>query len=92
MFIDNIFSWRPTDDQWWITGFAYDKTYTNIKNQVVIGSVDFSKHEEMYEAFAKEKEKLENPEKMQYVMFDDKNKTVWISICYRNKLCICRSK
>ena len=21
MFIDNIFSWRPIDDQWWITEF-----------------------------------------------------------------------
>ena len=21
MFIDNIFSWRPIEDQWWITGF-----------------------------------------------------------------------
>ena len=47
----------------------------------MIGSVDFSNHEEMYEAFVKEKEKLENREKMQYVMFDDKNKTVWLCWC-----------
>ena len=23
---ENIFSWEPTEDQWWITGFAPDKT------------------------------------------------------------------
>lgn len=79
MFINNIFSWEPTDDQWWITGFAYDKTYTNIKNQVVIGSVDFSKHEEMYEAFVGE---LDNDNK-KYVICDEENKIVWI--CWYEK-------
>ncbi len=46
----------------------------------MIGSVQFP-NGEMYEAFVKEKEKLENQEKMQYVMFDDKNKTIWICWC-----------
>ena len=74
MFIDNIFSWRPIEDQWWITGFAPDKTYNGIENQVMIGSVDFSGHGEMYEAFVSE---LDNEHK-KYVICDEENKIVWI--------------
>ena len=63
MFIDNIFSWRPTEDQWWITGFNPEckGEKADAKNQVMIGGVDFSKYNEydengevinkMYEAF-----------------------------------------
>ena len=71
-----LFNWYPENPQWWITGFAYKETYTNIKNQVVIGSVDFSKHEEMYEDF-KYKTLNEDITK-EYVLFDDANKTIWI--------------
>ena len=77
-FIDNIFSWRPIDDQWWITGFAYNETYTDIKNQVVIGSVDFSKHEEMYESLKEKMELSQNESKREYILYDDTNKTIWL--------------
>ena len=45
MFIDNIFSWRPIEDQWWITGFnpKYKYEQADAKNQVMIGSVEFGK-------------------------------------------------
>ncbi|MBE6838152.1 MAG: hypothetical protein E7507_01230 [Ruminococcus sp.] len=67
-----------TEDQWWITGFAYKETYTDIKNQVVIGSVDFSKHEEMYNSFSNEMSMPDNIYKRDYVIFDNDNKTIWI--------------
>ena len=85
MFIDNIFSWRPIDDQWWITGFnpEYKGEKADAKNQVMIGSVDFSKHEEMYEAFKAKMELSQNESKREYILYDDKNKTVWI--CWYEK-------
>ena len=62
MFIDDIFSWRPIEDQRWITGFNPEckDEKADAKNQVMIGSVQFP-NGEMYEAFVKEK--LENQEK-----------------------------
>ena len=75
--IQTVFNWFPENPQWWITGFAYDKTYTNIKNQVVIGSVDFSKHEEMYETLKRYTTSVE-PELSKFSVFDDANKTIWI--------------
>ena len=52
MFIDNIFSWRPIEDQWWITGFnpKCKDEKADAKNQIMIGSVQFP-NGEMYEAF-----------------------------------------
>ena len=51
----NIFSWEPSDDQWWITGFNPEckDEKADAKNQVMIGSVQFP-NGEMYEAFAKD--------------------------------------
>ena len=88
MFIDNIFSWRPIEDQWLITGFnpEYKGEKANAKNQVMIGSVDFSKYNEydengevinkMYEALKGIVSR--DTKKSQYMIFDDTNKTVWI--------------
>ena len=52
---ENIFSWRPIEDQWWITGFnpEHKDEEADAKNQVMIGSVQF-RNGEMYEAFAKD--------------------------------------
>ena len=76
MFIDNIFSWRPIEDQWWITGFNPEckDEKADAKNQIMIGSVDFSGKENMYLEFKRQTQgKLRD-----YTVFDDNNKTVWI--------------
>ena len=81
MFIDNIFSWRPTDDQWWITGFnpEYKDEEADAKNQVMIGSVDFSGNENMY---AKFKERYSDDiDFNKFLVFDDTNKVIWICWC-----------
>ena len=80
MFIDNIFSWRPIEDQWWITGFnpEYKDEKADAKNQVMIGSVQFP-NGEMYESIRNET--LKDTTKNQYTVFDDNNKTVWICWC-----------
>ena len=74
----NIFSWEPTDDQWWITGFdpKYKDEKADAKNQVMIGSVKFP-NGEMYEAFVL---RLSNNQK-KYIVLDENNRTVWICWC-----------
>lgn len=74
--IDNIFSWSPEEEQWWITGFSgtnkkFMEPDPNI--MVAVGSVDLSGHQEMYNAL-KKAEKDQN----EYLLFDDEEKTVWI--------------
>ena len=81
MFIDNIFSWRPSDDQWWITGFnpEYKGEKADAKNQIMIGSVDFSGHGEMYDSF---KIKYKYDQKFnRFIVYDDNNKTIWLCWC-----------
>ncbi|MBE6838144.1 MAG: hypothetical protein E7507_01190 [Ruminococcus sp.] len=76
---ENIFSWRPIEDQWWITGFAPDKTYNGIENQVMIGSVDFSGNENMYAKF--EERYSDDIDFNKFLVFDDTNKVIWICWC-----------
>jgi Ca2+-binding RTX toxin-like protein len=50
--IENVFSWEPIQNQWWITGFNTSEEFAtpDPKKMVVIGSVDFAGHEDVYEA------------------------------------------
>ena len=84
MFIDNIFSWRPIEDQWWITGFNPEckDEKADAKNQVMIGSVDFSGKENMYLEF--KKSVIKNPELSKFSVFDDQNYTVWLLWCEKS--------
>ena len=77
--ITNIFSWRPTETQWWITGFNPEYVdNVNVNTQVMVGCVDFSKYtdvngeNEMYDKF-KEYNEI-NIELMAFLVFDDDNK------------------
>ena len=78
---ENIFSWEPTEDQWWITGFnpKCKGEKADAKNQVMIGSVQFP-NGEMYEAFAKDITE-NNHELLDFLIFDNNNRTVWICWC-----------
>ena len=78
----NIFSWRPTDDQWWITGFNPEckGEKADAKNQVMIGSVQF-RNGEMYEKIKNTSNKNSedyNIKSDTHMIFDDAHKTVWI--------------
>ena len=81
--IENIFSWQPTEEQWWITGFnpehvgIVDKT-----KQVMVACVDFSEFtdasgkNEMYDELKKQ---IQNRKAVkEFVLFDEDNQTVWI--------------
>ena len=79
---ENIFSWRPIEDQWWITGFnpKYKDEKADAKNQVMIGSVQF-RNGEMYEKIKNTSNKNSedyNIKSDTHMIFDDAHKTVWI--------------
>ena len=52
----------------------------------MIGSVDFSGHEEMYDELVIEMDKPENAKKKKYLIFDEPNQTVWFCWCEENLL------
>jgi len=83
--IDCIYNYSPTDPQWWITGFNPEYVgKVDVTKYVMIGTVDFTGHEEMYEALEKTsylEEKNYNKATKYYTVFDDENHTVWLCWC-----------
>ncbi len=75
--IEEVLSWRPTEKQWWITGFNPDYVgNVDVSKEILIGCVDFSGREKLYESFA---EKYEMDIKRgKYVILDDDKKLAWI--------------
>ena len=94
--INNLISWEPETDQWWITGFNPSTVgKADVKKQVMIGSVDFSQYtdstgsNDMYERLkntANIESDFYNNAAVKYCIFDDINKTVWI-MWYEETLC-----
>ena len=72
-------SWRPDEKQWWITDFnpKHLRDEVDVKKQVMIGCVDFTGREFMYEAFIDDIYD-DNHELLDFLIFDKENKTVWI--------------
>ena len=79
---DNIISWTPTEDQWWVTGFnPYRVGQANVKTQIMVSKIDLSKfkvneHNRIYEAL--KNDVLSNKDKSKFTVFDDDLNTVWI--------------
>ena len=63
------------NNQWWITGFNPNYSDIDVEKQVLLGTVDFSEHQNMYTSL---KENI-NQDNQNYVIFDDANYKVWIS-------------
>ena len=68
----NIFSWEPVEDQWWITGFNPTIYELNVKDMVMVGSMDYSGYKDEYDELKKVYEKSK------YMYFNDATHTVWI--------------
>ena len=79
--IEHIFSWKPQNNQWWITGFNTNYPNVDVKKQVIIGSIDFSQHKDMY--ISLKEETLKNNNLKDFVIFDDEKNIVWI--CWYEK-------
>jgi len=80
--IENIFHWYPQNDQWWITGFNPEHVgKVDVHKQVMVGSVDFSGFEELYENLIdtmNEESDYYNKNAMLYLIPDDNFHKVWI--------------
>ena len=75
-----LFSWRPTQPQWWITGFTGNGYHTTADKLVVVGTIDFSGKKEYYKAL---KNSVINDSKLiSFMLVDDdkkdNEKKVWI--------------
>jgi hypothetical protein len=49
-----VFSYEPTEDQWWITGFNPDVQFQCASNLTVTGTIEFADHQEMINPFMTE--------------------------------------
>lgn len=50
---NRIIDWKPTERNWWCTGFNPNYQDRQEQNLIVYGSIDFSKHLDMWDAFYK---------------------------------------
>jgi len=73
--IQNVFTWAPDENQWWITGFNPEFTDPDPEKMVMVSSVDFSEQEGMYHAF---KESYE-PNELFDIIFDDELEIAWFA-------------
>ena len=71
--IQHIFSWKPTNPQWWITGFNPNYPNVDVTKLVLLGSINLSEHKDMYNSL-----KLLNFTNTSLI-FDDNTYTVWIN-------------
>jgi Mg-chelatase subunit ChlD len=78
--IENMFSWAPTADQWWITGFVWYREATlPVKSMITLGSIDFSEKPGLFAAFKKKAQG--NKDWENYLIFDDddiQHPVLWI--------------
>ena len=83
--IEHVFSWLPTTNQWWITGFNANLKNPNPNVMVSVGSVNPSSKTSIYEGLKDTKKRILNkPTDNQYrlyknnILLDDDTKTVWL--------------
>ena len=72
-FTDNVFNWFPNQNQWWGTGFNWRYQDPDKDDMFVIGVVDLSQYEEIYQGFKTRKIKSKS------LLFDDHANKIWIS-------------
>lgn len=77
--IEEVLSWRPTEKQWWITGFNPDYVgNVDVSKEILIGCIDFTGHEDMYDSLYAAKDFADYVDKKKYLFFDNDNHMVWI--------------
>lgn len=74
--IENVFSWKPIVNQWWITGFNVKYTEPDTDKMVTIGKVDLSEHKDLYYSFLKSDEYKDIDK--ENLVFDSINKCIYV--------------
>jgi hypothetical protein len=75
---NNVFSWAPTEKQWWITGFNGFYQFPGKQNLLMIGSIDFTGHEDMFESLKEKMSDPDNGDAREYLILDETTTTAWI--------------
>ena len=74
--VNPVFNWKPSEPQWWITGFNPDYENRNIPNMVMLSSIDFSGSKGMFMALM---ETVENDKDYKDLfIFDRGSHTAWV--------------
>ena len=74
--IENIFCWKPKDEQWWITGFNPNKLNPIVENMVSLGSINMSDARALYNGLKTAVQ--DNSYLNDFMIFDDVSRTVWL--------------
>ena len=72
--IEHIFSWKPQNNQWWITGFNPNYQDIDVTKQMIIGTIDLSQYPNMYYSI---KQNI-NESNKKYIICDDTTYKIWI--------------
>ena len=64
----NIFSYSPTDNQWWINGFNANKQNRQATDVVATVTIDFSNQQDLWESFEK---KFNDGKHSEWEFYDD---------------------
>lgn len=73
--ISNLFSWSPSEPQWWCTGFTgflHDANYPNAEKLISVGKVDLLGHEDIYDGL-----KTVTSNYSSNFIFDEDGHTIW---------------
>lgn len=74
---ENIFSWMPVINQWWVTGFVPALQNPDPNTMVTISTANFTGREDMYWGFKSSSESY-NARLRKGLIFEDDSHTVWI--------------
>jgi hypothetical protein len=64
----NIFSYSPTDNQWWINGFNANEQNLQATDVVATVTIDFSNQQDLWESFEK---KFNDGKHSEWEFYDD---------------------
>lgn len=84
--IENVFSWLPSEKQWWVTGFNPKFKNPDPEVMVSVGSIDFTGHEDLYNGIKETKINVENNINNEdydiyknNIIIDEDGHTVWVA-------------
>lgn len=71
--IDTIFNWAPNEEQWWVTGWNPKFMEPNKFEMVMVGSIDFTGHKDMFSSLIDRTQKDAGK-----ILYDEETLMVWI--------------